>query len=206
MALVKSPGSQGADIVFGEGQSFGIPLSYGGPYLGFFAVRDEYRRHMPGRIVGRARDVKGNAGYVLTLSTREQHIRREKATSNICTNEGLCALMASIYLSTLGKRGLRRVAELNLQKAAWLRERIKALPGYGLPFSAPCFNEFVVRTPVPADTIVRRLLERNILAGLPLGRYDSHRTHELLVCVTEQNRREEMESLLQQLESFGEKT
>ncbi len=202
MALVPSPGSQGADIVFGEGQALGVPLSYGGPYVGFFATRDEFRRHMPGRLVGRARDAKGRSGFVLTLSTREQHIRREKATSNICTNEGLCALMASIYLSAMGKHGLRQVAEQNMQKSHWLQEQVAGIPGFGIRYGGPFFNEFVVRTPIPARQLVRRLLGKGFLAGLPLDRYDALRADELLVCVTEQVRREEMSGLLEQLRSL----
>ncbi len=203
LALVQPPAGCGADIVFGEGQSFGVPLSYGGPYVGFFTTRDEFRRHMPGRIVGRARDTEGRNGFVLTLSTREQHIRREKATSNICTNEGLCALMAGIYLSSLGKRGLRAVAEQNIQKAGWLKEQIRHLPGYDIPYTGWGFNEFVVRTPCAAREVVDRLLSCRILGGLPLDRYYDGRSRELLLCVTELNTRKEMETLLEQLKSLS---
>ena len=152
LGLLKPPGAWGADIVVGEGQAFGNTLSYGGPYLGFFATRDRYVRQMPGRLVGETVDTEGRRGYVLTLSTREQHIRREKATSNICTNEGLCALAATIHLCTLGKIGLRRLAELNLQRATYARQQLAAIPGCRVPFSGPTFNEFVLETPQLAGT------------------------------------------------------
>ncbi|MEP6923765.1 MAG: aminomethyl-transferring glycine dehydrogenase subunit GcvPA, partial [Pyrinomonadaceae bacterium] len=141
--LLKTPGSSDADIVVAEGQSFGIPLSYGGPYVGLFACKEKYVRNMPGRLAGVAYDQKGNRGFVLTLATREQHIRREKATSNICTNQGLIALAATVYMETMGKKGLQEVAVQNAQKAAYAAKKIVALDGFSLPFSAPRFNEFV---------------------------------------------------------------
>src|SRR5262249_46184712 len=151
LGLLQSPGKAGADIVCGEAQSFGIPISFGGSYCGFFSVKEKYQRQIPGRLVGQAFDTEGRPGYVLTLATREQHIRREKATSNICTNQGLYALMVTIYLSTLGRRGLREVAEQNMQKAHYAAQQIAALDGYGIHFSAPFFNEFVVRSARPAQ-------------------------------------------------------
>src|SRR6266567_113198 len=151
LGVLKPPGECGADIVAGETQSFGIPLSYGGPYCGLFATLDKHVRQMPGRLVGEARDNEGRRGYVLTLSTREQHIRREKATSNICTNQGLFALMATVYLATMGKRGVQEVARQNLQKAHYAASRISKLDGIDLPFDSPFFNEFVVRTPKPSN-------------------------------------------------------
>ncbi len=147
LGLLKSPGACGADIVVAEGQSFGVPLSFGGPYVGLFATRDKYARQIPGRLVGEAYDKQGRRGFVLTLATREQHIRREKATSNICTNEGLIALAATVYLETMGRRGLRDVAVQCAQKAPYAARRIAEIEGFSLPFSAPRFNEFVVRGP-----------------------------------------------------------
>lgn len=196
LGLLKPPGSCGADIVVGEGQSFGIPPSYGGPYLGIFASRNQYQRQMPGRLIGQAVDVNGNRGFVITLATREQHIRREKATSNICTNEGLFMLIATVYLATLGRRGLQEVAYQNLQKAAYAARAIEQLDGYALLFQAPRFNEFVVKTPRPASEIVEKLLARDIIAGLPLSRYYQDMTHALLVCVTERLSREQIDQFV----------
>jgi glycine dehydrogenase subunit 1 len=185
LGILKSPGDCGADIVVGEGQSFGIPLSFGGPYLGLFASLEKYVRQLPGRLVGEAYDSQGNRGYVLTLSTREQHIRREKATSNICTNQGLFALMATIYLSTMGRGGVQEVARHNLQKAHYAASQIAALDGYELKFTAPYFNEFVIRTPRPASEILKGLLEKQIVGGLALDRYYPDLRDSLLMCVTE---------------------
>ena len=190
LGILKPPGACGADIVVGEGQSFGIPASYGGPYLGLFATLEKYVRQMPGRLVGEAYDHSGNRGYVLTLSTREQHIKREKATSNICTNQGLFALMATIYLATMGRAGLKEVAEQNLQKAHYAAERIASIDGFGLKFTAPFFNEFVVRTPRDASAIARKLDDRGIVAGLPLDVYYPDMRDALLVCVTETAKKE----------------
>jgi glycine dehydrogenase subunit 1 len=193
---LKSPGDCGADIVVAEGQSFGIPMSYGGPFCGMFATLEKYIRQMPGRLVGETKDNLGRRGYVLTLSTREQHIRREKATSNICTNQGLFALMATIYLATLGRRGVQEVAEQNLQKAHYAAQRIAELDGYGLQFSAPFFNEFVVRTPQPASAINQRLLDKKIFGGLALDQYYPQMSDGLLVCVTETARKEAIDNLV----------
>ena len=197
LGLLKSPGECGADIVIAEGQSFGVPLSYGGPYLGLFATREKYARQLPGRLVGVAADREGRRGFVLTLATREQHIRREKATSNICTNEGLIALAATIYMTTMGRRGLQEVAMQCAQKARYAARQIAAIDGFTLPFSAPVFNEFVVRAPVAAEGLLRRLAnERNITGGLALSRYDSDRPNDFLVCVTELNPRSEIDALV----------
>jgi glycine dehydrogenase subunit 1 len=195
LGLLKPPGAWGADIALGEGHAFGNPLSYGGPYLGFFATREQYVRQMPGRLSGETVDTEGRRGYVLTLSTREQHIRREKATSNICTNEGLCALAATIYLCTLGKVGLRQLAQLNLQRAAYARQQLAAIPGCRLPFSGPTFNEFVLETPKPAREIIARLIDQRIIAGVDLARFYPARPQALLVCVTEMNPREDIDRL-----------
>jgi len=196
LGLLKPPGACGADIVVGEGQSFGIPMSYGGPYLGFFSTLEKYVRQMPGRLVGEAYDEKGRRGFVLTLSTREQHIRREKATSNICTNQGLCALMATIYLATMGRRGVREVARQNLQKAHVAAAEISRLKGYGLRFTAPFFNEFVVRTPRPAAEVATRLYARKILGGIALGGYYPALGDSLLVCVTETATKQAIDDLV----------
>lgn len=195
LGLLQSPGDLGADIVVGEGQSFGIPLSFGGPYLGFFATRQQDLRAMPGRLVGETVDLEGERGFVLTLSTREQHIRREKATSNICSNEGLCALMATIYLSLLGRQGIREVAVQNLSKAAYARQQIAALAGFSLPFAAPVFNEFVVEGPQDAGTLLAGLEGEGILGGIPLAPWFEEMPNRFLVCVTEQNTREEIDAL-----------
>jgi len=184
--LLRPPGEFGADIVVGEGQSWGVPMSFGGPHLGLFATREKYLRQMPGRLCGVAYDKNGNRGFVLTLSTREQHIRREKATSNICTNQGLIALAATIYMETMGKAGLQEVAEQNAQKAAYAKQKISAIDGYDLPFSSPTFNEFVVRGPRSATEILEKVrTENGIVGGLALSKYYSGRDHDILVCVTE---------------------
>jgi glycine dehydrogenase subunit 1 len=200
LGLLKSPGACGADIAIAEGQSFGVPLSFGGPYVGLFATRDKYARQIPGRLVGEAYDKEGRRGFVLTLATREQHIRREKATSNICTNEGLIALASTVYLETMGRRGLQEVAAQCAQKAAYAAKRIGELDGFSIPFTGPRFNEFVVRAPVEAKDLLARLApERNITGGLPLSRYFPSRPNEFLVCVTEMNSRAQIDALVEGL-------
>jgi glycine dehydrogenase subunit 1 len=204
LGLLKSPGAAGADIVIAEGQSFGVPLSFGGPYVGLFATRDKYARQIPGRLVGEAYDKQGRRGFVLTLATREQHIRREKATSNICTNEGLIALAATVYMETMGRRGLREVAVQCAQKAAYTARRITEFRGFSLPFTAPRFNEFVVRGPGNADALLSRLAaERGINGGLPLSRYFPDRPDDFLVCVTETNSRADIDALLDGLREIA---
>lgn len=204
LGLLKSPGACGADIVIAEGQSFGIPLSFGGPYVGLFATREKYARQIPGRLVGEATDKDGKRGFVLTLATREQHIRREKATSNICTNEGLIALAATVYLETMGRRGLQEVAVQCAQKADYAARRIAQLEGFSLPFSASKFNEFVVRAPVSAAGLLSRLAsERNIVGGKALSHYFSDRPNDFLVCVTEINTRAEIDSLVDGLAAMA---
>jgi glycine dehydrogenase subunit 1 len=200
LGLLRSPGACGADIVVAEGQSFGVPLSFGGPYVGLFATLDKYARQIPGRLVGEAVDKQGRRGFVLTLATREQHIRREKATSNICTNEGLIALAATIYMETMGRRGIQEVAQQCAQKAAYAARRIAELEGFTLPFSAPRFNEFVVRAPVEASELLLRLgRERELTGGLALSRYYADRPNDFLVCVTETNSRQEIDALIEGL-------
>jgi glycine dehydrogenase subunit 1 len=198
--LLKSPGACGADIVVGEGQSFGIPMSFGGPHVGLFATQEKFVRQMPGRLCGVAYDKNGNRGFVLTLSTREQHIRREKATSNICTNQGLIALAATIYMETMGKKGLREVAIQNAQKAAYTAKQIAAIDGFSIPFSAPKFNEFVVRGAKPADELLSQLrTEKGVIGGLALSKYYPGRDNEFLVCVTETNTKVQIDELLKGL-------
>ncbi|HST52505.1 MAG TPA: aminomethyl-transferring glycine dehydrogenase subunit GcvPA [Pyrinomonadaceae bacterium] len=198
--LLRSPGACGADIVVAEGQSFGVPVSFGGPYVGLFATREQYARQIPGRLAGLAYDKEGRRGFVLTLATREQHIRREKATSNICTNEGLIALAATIYMTTMGRAGLQEVAAQCAQKAAYARKAIAALGGFTLPHSAPVFNEFVVRAPVEAKGLLRRLAdEHNVTGGLELSRYFPERPNDFLVCVTETNKRADIDALVKGL-------
>jgi glycine dehydrogenase subunit 1 len=206
LGMLKPPGDSRADIVVAEGQSFGVPLSFGGPYLGLFATREKYARQIPGRLVGEAFDKEGRRGFVLTLATREQHIRREKATSNICTNEGLIALAATVYLETMGKRGLQEVAHQCAQKAAYAAKRISALDGFSLPFTGPRFNEFVVRAPVDAADLIKKIAaEHNITGGLALSRYFPDRRNEFLLCVTEINSRHEIDALVQALAKSGKK-
>ncbi|HQZ95861.1 MAG TPA: aminomethyl-transferring glycine dehydrogenase subunit GcvPA [Pyrinomonadaceae bacterium] len=198
--LLRSPGECGADIVVGEGQSWGIPMSFGGPHLGLFATQETFVRNMPGRLCGVAYDKNGNRGFVLTLSTREQHIRREKATSNICTNQGLIALAATIYMESMGRKGLQEVAEQNAQKAAYAAKQIAAVDGFELAFSAPFFNEFVVRAPKPAAVILENIRANNgIVGGLALSKYYGGHDNDLLVCVTETNTRNQIDHLVKSL-------
>jgi glycine dehydrogenase subunit 1 len=191
--ILSPPGQHGFDICVGEGQAWGVPTQYGGPYVGFMVVREHLKRHMPGRLAGETVDVDGKRAYVLTLATREQHIRRGKATSNICTNEALIALAANMYLSLMGKEGLREVATQCVQKAAYLRKRLAAIGKVELPFSGPVYNEFVVRTPLPANEILANLERSGILGGIPLGPFYTGHDRDFLVAVTELNTREQMD-------------
>jgi glycine dehydrogenase subunit 1 len=200
LGMFRPPADFGADIVTGEGQAIGVPLSFGGPYVGLFACREQFVRHMPGRIVGRTKDVEGRTGYVLTLQTREQHIRRERATSNICTSQQLVALGFTVALCTLGRQGLRRMAELCYHKAHYAAEQIAALPGYALAVDRPFFQEFVVSCPLPPREVNRTLLERGIVGGYDVsGRF----ANGMLLCVTELNTRDEIELLVNALEAIG---
>jgi glycine dehydrogenase subunit 1 len=193
LGLLTPPGALGADIVVGEGQGLGVPMSYGGPGLGVFAAKQELVRRMPGRLVGLTVDRDGRRGFVLTLQTREQHIRRDKATSNICTNVALCALMATIHVAILGKHGLRRVGELSTAKAHYLAERLGTIPGVRLRAGAPFFKEFTLALPKGPERVVRRLMKSRILAGVPLKPFDRAYRDCLLVAVTEQRNREELD-------------
>jgi len=194
LALVRSPGASGADIAVAEGQSFGLPVAYGGPGVGLFATHERYVRAMPGRIVGETVDANGRRGYVLTLATREQHIRRERATSNICTNQGLCALAVTVYLAMLGRRGLRELAANNFAAAHGVAARLEAA-GVARPFGAPFFNEFVVQAPAAAAAW-DRLAAEGLVAGYPLGRWFPELDGALLVCVTETHRAEQIDRLI----------
>lgn len=202
LAALKAPGKCGADIVCGEAQSFGIPMSFGGAYCGFFAVREQYQRQIPGRLVGEAYDGQGRKGYVLTLATREQHIRREKATSNICTNQGLYALMATIYLSLMGREGLKEVGEQNLQKAHYAAKQIATVDGFKPRFASPFFNEFTLSCPKPAQDVLARLVEKKIVGGLALERFFPDLKNELLVCVTETTSKQEIDALVEALKEI----
>jgi len=194
LGLIKPPGAMGADIVVAEGQSLGNALEYGGPYLGLFATREKFMRQMPGRLTGQTVDADGRRGFVLTLSAREQHIRREKATSNICTNSGLCALAFSIHLALLGEVGFARLAELNHLKAVQLAERLEKLPEVSL-VTPSFFNEFTLRLPRPAAPLVDALASRGILAGVPVSRLMPERANDLLVTATELTTEADMDAL-----------
>jgi len=198
--LIKSPGSMGADIVTGEGQSLGIPLSFGGPYLGFMAARKKLVRKMPGRICGRTTDTHGQQGFVLTLQAREQHIRREKATSNICTNQTLCALRSLAYMTLLGREGLCELARLCAAKATYARQRLAEIPSVRIDMRLPTFNEFVVHLPRDAAAVVGDLIDKGFAAGFPLGRYYSKMQNDLLVAVTEKRTKEQIGALAEALE------
>jgi glycine dehydrogenase subunit 1 len=196
MALLSPPGEGGADIACGEAQSLGVPMHNGGPILGFLACRIEHQRQIPGRLVGQTLDAEGRRAFCLTLSTREQHIRREKATSNICTNQGLMALASTIHMSLLGKKGLREVALQCHAKAEYLKREIGKVPGYRIPYAGPTFNEFLVEAPEDAAPLLARLAAKKILAGIPLSRYDGKDRRRFLVAVTEMNLRGEMDHLV----------
>ena len=194
LGLLEPPGTLGADLVVGEGQGLGVPMSFGGPNLGVFAAKQELVRRMPGRLVGATVDLDGQRGFVLTLQTREQHIRREKATSNICTNVALCALMATIYVSIMGKRGIRQVGELSVAKAHYAATAFAKVPGVRLRFGAPFFKEFTLQLPKAPDRVVKRLAKDRILAGLPLKPFDRQYKDCLLVAVTEKRTRDEIDA------------
>lgn len=201
LGLLKTPGEMGVDITTGEGQSLGLPLNFGGPYLGFLAAKKEFIRKMPGRIVGETRDIHGQRCFVTTLQAREQHIRREKATSNICTNVSLCAVRAVIFLSLLGKQGLKDLAQLNLDKAEFARQMLPQIKGVEVKRSSPTFNEFTVVLPTDASRLVAAMIERGYAAGFPLGRYYKGMENYLLVAVTEKRTKEEIVKFKETLEA-----
>ncbi|MBN1449812.1 MAG: aminomethyl-transferring glycine dehydrogenase subunit GcvPA [Anaerolineales bacterium] len=199
LALFKTPGEMGADIVVGEGQPLGIPMWYGGPSLGFFTTRKKFVHKMAGRLVGETVDNRGQRAYVLTLTAREQHIKRERATSNICSNQGLLALASAVYLSLVGKQGLRQVAELCYHKAHYAAEQLSKLPGLGLCFSEPYFHEFALCVGQPVEEVNAHLLEHGILGGYDLGQdYPALKDH-MLIAVTEMNSKEEIDALVEVL-------
>jgi glycine dehydrogenase subunit 1 len=199
LGILTPPGAHGFDIAVGDGQAWGIPTQFGGPYVGFMVVKDALKRYMPGRLVGETVDVDGRRAYVLTLATREQHIRRGKATSNICTNEALIALGANIYLSLMGKEGLSEVARQCVQKTAYLRKKLPSVNLVTLPFSGPVYNEFVVRTPFPAAEILADLEQEKILGGISLGQFYAGHDNDFLVAVTELHTREQIEHFVDAL-------
>jgi len=192
--LLKPPGAFDADVVVGEGQALGIPMQYGGPYLGLLACREKFLRKIPGRIVGMTKDVDGRRGFCLTLQTREQHIKRERATSNICTNQGLLAVRATIYTAAMGKKGIREVASQSFDKAHYAAEAIAGLAGYELRFDAPFFKEFAVRTTKDVGAVLARCRARGIAGGVPLGRFDDALSDCFLVAVTEQRTKAEIDA------------
>lgn len=201
LAMLKTPGEMGFDIVTGEGQSLGIPLSFGGPYLGFMAVKEKYVRKMPGRIVGRTVDMDGKQGFVLTLQAREQHIRREHAMSNICSNESLCALTALIYLTCVGKEGLLQVANLCASKANFARDLLIQIKGVEAVGEKAFFNEFVIKLPADSSEVVGKLIDKGFAGGFPLGRYYHDRRNQLLIAVTEKRTREEIKAFANAMEA-----
>lgn len=199
LGIMKTPGEYNADIAVGEGQALGNYLNLGGPYLGYFAAKESLIRRMPGRIVAATTDTKGRRGFVMTLQTREQHIRREKATSNICTNQALCALAACVYLSIMGKSGIRKVAELCLQKSHYAAEKISGIEGFRKRYLTPFFKEFVIETPLSPKRIIRSLLKRGIIAGVDLSLFQRKWRNQLLLCVTEKRTKEEIDLLVEEL-------
>jgi glycine dehydrogenase subunit 1 len=202
LGLFKSPGSMGADIVVGEAQSVGVPLGFGGPYVGFFGIKQDYVRKIAGRIVGETVDSDGMRAYVMTLRPREQDIKREKASSNICTNQGLMALAVAVYLSVMGKHGIRQVAELNYHKAHYAADQINKLPGYTVQRDKAFFNEFVVKGPKSVTAINEVLIAEGIIGGYDLGQDYSTLADHMLLCVTEMNSREEIDTLVSVLGSI----
>ncbi len=199
LSIFRSPGELGADIVVGEAQPMGVPLSYGGPYLGYFAIRQKYVRKIAGRIIGETLDADGKRAFVMTLRPREQDIKRERATSNICTNQGLMALAASVYMALMGKNGLRRVGELNYHKAHYAADKINQLDGFAVNTSKTFFNEFVVSCPRSVAEINQALLDEGIIGGYDLGQHYFHLENHMLVCVTETNSKDEIDRLVEVL-------
>jgi glycine dehydrogenase (decarboxylating) alpha subunit (EC 1.4.4.2) len=198
LGILTPPGSFGADLVTGDVQPLGIPPSFGGPHCGYFAARQSFLRKMPGRLVGETTDEEGRRGFVLTLQAREQHIRREKATSNICSNQALAALAAAVTMTALGKRGIREMALLNMQKAAYAKDRFRE-KGFAVPFDGPCFNEFVIQLEHPVREISKKLLEKGFIPGLDLGKTDQDLAGHMLVCVTELRTKDEIDAFVEEM-------
>lgn len=203
LGILKDPGAFGADIVVGEGQAMGNTMSFGGPYVGFFATRRDFIRQMPGRIVAKTLDLEGRTAYCLTLQTREQHIKRERATSSICTNQALNALAASVYLATVGPQGLKEVALLSLTKAHRLKDKIAAIPGFSCPFPSHFFKEFVVKTPGDSALLLKRLVRQGVLGGIHLGEYYPELRDHLLICMTEKKTDEEIDQFVMLLKRYA---
>ena len=203
LGMLAPPGDFGADIVVGEAQSLGLPVSYGGPNLGVFACSQKYVRQMPGRLSGLTIDGKGNRAFCLTLSTREQHIRREKATSNICSNQALCALWVTVYLALMGKHGLKRIAELNYSKTQYAIGKVEGIAGIRFRYGGAVYNEFVIETPYDTADVLAGLKEKGILGGVPLSRFDPRDTKGILVNVTEVNTKEEIDLLANALQEIA---
>jgi len=201
LGLLKSPGEMGADIAVGDGQSLGNHLSFGGPAFGFLAARKNLLRNIPGRIAGETVDRSGRRGFVLTIQAREQHIKRQKATSSICTNQSLCALRGLIFLSLIGKNGLTELARHNRDKAEYAKKVLSSVPGVTLPHTGPTFNEFVARLPKPAGDVVERLIGKGFAAGVPLGHYYPGMENDLLVTVTEKRTKDEIDRFARELEA-----
>ncbi|MFA5031961.1 MAG: aminomethyl-transferring glycine dehydrogenase subunit GcvPA [bacterium] len=201
LGMLTPPGEWGADIAVAEGQAFGISQAFGGPGLGILSCKKDFVRSMPGRIIGQTQDSAGRRGFVMTLQTREQHIKRERATSNICTNEGLCAIAACVYLTVMGPEGLKEVGELCYNKAHYLAKRICEIEGFKLVYEKPFFNEFVVSTPISADKIVNKLAKKKIFAGVPVSKFYSGHKNELLIAVTEKRTKEEIEYFVEALKN-----
>jgi glycine dehydrogenase subunit 1 len=199
LAVTKSPGEWGADLAVGEGQPLGIPMSFGGPYLGYFSATRALIRRMPGRLAGLTVDHEGRRAFCLTLQAREQHIRRERAASNICTNQALCALAACVYMTVLGKEGIREAAELNLDRTHYLREKIASIKGFKVNTELPVFNEFVVQSSKPFAEIEKKLLAEKILPGIDLSRFYPEMVNQFLVCATETKTKEDLDRFVEVL-------
>ena len=197
LGILKPPGEYGADIATGEGQPLGLPLSFGGPYLGLFSAKREFIRKMPGRIIGQTTDVNGKRGFVMTLQTREQHIRRARATSNICTNNGLCALASVVYLALMGKRGIYKVANHSIQKAHYLKEGLKNA-GAEFPFEHPFFNEFVIKTKIEVTKFIEKMMEKGFLPGIPLEKFNPEWKDYLLIAITEKRSKQDLDRYIEE--------
>ncbi len=202
LGMLTPPGEFGADVVVGEAQSLGLPVSYGGPNLGVFACRQKYVRQMPGRLAGLTSDKDGNRAFCLTLSTREQHIRREKATSNICSNQALCALWVTVYLSLMGKHGLKQLASLNYSKSQYAIQKLKMVQGIKFRYSAPVYNEFVIELPKNSQDVLDQLKGKKIFGGVPLSRFEGSDTQGVLVNITEVTTKEEIDRFINSLEEI----